>query len=458
MKRKKLHPYTVMLSIIVIITILTWLIPAGKYERVFDIKLNKEILLPDSFKYIDKTPVSLLNMFPTIFKGFIESADISFFLIFAFGYINILIKSNSIEVLALLLLKKLKNKENLIIVFFIVFFAICGSTLGMYEEVLGFVPLFISIFLSLGYDKFIGGSIVILGSGVGFAASTINPFSIGLASNIAGIPIITPPVLIFRIFSLIIFLIITIFYIINYAKNIKNKPELSLLFNEKQNISSKTNIYNNTIITSINKITIALFIAVIIIIALGTMLFNFYINEIAAIFFIFMIITGLLNKWNLTKIFNEFILSSKDMMFTVLMIGFGRTIQVIITDGNIIDSIIFQLSSLIGDLPKQIAAIIMLFVQNILCFFIPSGSGQAVISIPILAPIADIIGLSKNIVILTYQFGNGFAYLFWPIGVATICAIMQIGLDKWYKFFTKLYIYFLIMQIILIISAVYLGI
>ncbi|OPX43525.1 hypothetical protein CLHUN_26720 [Ruminiclostridium hungatei] len=458
MRKKSIHTYVIMFGVIITATILTWIIPAGNFTRIFDNNLGRELILADSFKYVQATPVSLWGMFVDIFNGFVESADISFFLLFAYGYVNILLESKALEAFVNYLLVKMRGRDTMIISIFIILFAICGSTLGMYEEVLGFVPIFMAISIALGYDKLVGGSIVILGSGVGFAAATINPFSIGLASNIANIPLMEPKVFIFRICAFVLFIAVTILYVLKYAHGIKSNLTNGIEQNKDHTLNVNS-IQNNIHKLEIKQIlSLASFLLIIVFIGVGVIYYDFYLSEIAAIFFISMFITGFINKISINDICEKFINSSKEMMFTVLIIGFGRAIQVIITEGNIIDTIINYLSHLLLQLPKEIAGVAMLIIQNILCFFVPSGSGQAVVSIPILAPVADLLGLSRNIAILTYQFGNGFGYLFWPIGAATICGVMKIGIDQWYKYFLKLYCYFIIIQIILIMLAVVMNI
>jgi len=449
-----------MLIVIFIAGILTWTLPAGNFERQLNTTLGIELVVPDTYQTAEKTPIGLWSLCLCIFQGFVDSADIMFLLLFAVGYINLLIGTNSLNALVGSVLKTMGDRSYLLIPVFFILFAICGSTFGMYEEALALVPAFMAIAVALGYDKIVGAVIVVGGAGIGFAAATLNPFTVGLASSIAGISIVSSKILIFRIISFIIFVTIGILYLMHYAGKIKKDPSKSILHNEADKpLETDSRDEIALLILSLRqKITLYLFVIVVLWIAIGVIVFDFYIPELSSIFIIAMIITGLINKMSANEIAESFIQSSRSMVFTMLMIGLGRSIQIVITQGNIIDTIVLFLSNMISGFPTVISAIAMLFAQNIINFFIPSGTVQAVVSMPIMVPVADLVGLSREISVLAFQFGNGFAVMFWPTGCAIICGVMGIGLGTWYKFFTKLFLILLSTQIILIVSAVLLGI
>lgn len=454
------HAYVIMLAIIIIASILTWVLPAGNYERKMDVNLKRELVVPGSYHTVGKTPINLWSLCLCIFQGFVDSADMMFFLMFACGYINLLVSTNSLTALVSFILRKLGNRNFLFILIFFILFAIGGSTFGMYEEAFGLVPAFMVIAIALGYDKIVGAVIVVVGTGIGFAAATLNPFTVGLASSIVEIPMVSLKTMVFRIASFVLFTVVSIIYILHYADKVKKDPSESIVFDETDYMTDikLRNQIMQVPFTIQQILTLLGFIVVFVCIAIGVTVFNFYIPEIASIFFIAMILTGTINKMSPSDIATSFIKSSQSMIYTMIMIGLGRTIQIILTNGNIIDTVVFFLSNIVKHLPIEIGAIAMLITQTMISFFIPSGTGQAMVTMPIMAPIADLLGLSREVVVIAYQFGNGFATLFWPTGCAIICGVINIGMDKWYKFITKLFLMIVILQILLITVAIFCGI
>ena len=171
-----------------------------------------------------------------------------------------------------------------------------------------------------------------------------------------------------------------------------------------------------------------------------------------------MIVTGFVNQMNVTGLAEAFIESSKGMIFAVLMIGFARSIEVILTQGGIIDTVVLWMANLVQSLPRGLSAFGMLSVQNIVNMFIPSGTGQAVVMIPIMAPLADLVGLSRYIAIMAFQFGDAFSNVFWPTAVAITCGVMGIGMDRWIKFVAKLFGIMFVLQAVMLTIAVAIGI
>ena len=171
-----------------------------------------------------------------------------------------------------------------------------------------------------------------------------------------------------------------------------------------------------------------------------------------------MIVTCIVNKMNSGEIADMFVAGCKSALYGAMLVGLARTISVVMTNGNVIDTAVNGLANMVMSLPKSISGVGMLVVQNVVNFFIPSGSGQAVVMMPIMAPVADLVGLSREVAVLAFQFGDGFSNMFWPTAVATECGIMGIGMDKWYKFITPLFGMMFLLQAVIIVAAVLLGV
>ena len=451
------HPYIIIFAIILLSAILTWILPSGQFQRVLNEEVGRELVVPGSYTSVPSNPVGPWALLMCIYEGFVGSAGTSFFLLFACGYVGVLMKSGAINALVGAILRRMKGKDHLLIPIFTCIFAVGGATFGMHEEAWGFIPLFVAIALSLGYDRVVGAGIVELGTVTGCAGAILNPFNVGIAAAIAGVPMTTPKLTAFRIVTLVVFTICTVLYLMRYAAKIKQDPSKSVLYGVKEDTTamSKEEMIASSF-TGTQKVTLALFVGLVAALAIGVTVYGFYLTELAALFLGFMIVTGFVNRMSLTDQAEQFIESSKGMIFAILMIGFARSIEVVLSQGAVIDTVVLWLSNLVQNLPSSLSAFGMLIVQNIINMFIPSGTGQAVVMMPIMAPLADLVGLS--IAIMAFQFGDAFSNVFWPTAVAITCGAMGVSVDRWLRFVAKLFVLQFVLQAILLTVAVAIGI
>lgn len=361
------------------------------------------------------------------------------------------------------MLRKLGSKDHLIIPLFMILFAIGGTTIGMYEETYGLIPAFMIIAVTLGYDRIVGGAIVFVGVATGFAAAILNPFTIGVASSVAQVPLIQEKVTMLRIIAFVLFMILTIAYVMRYAAKIRKDPTKSILYGDPnalrdlENVKSRDEVMQMPF-SSAQKISLFGFVLLIICLALGIVLYGWYLTELASLFFVFMVATMIVNKMTLSEMADMFVEGCKSAMFGALLVGLARSISIVMEQGQVIDTAVNFLAGLVGTMPSSVAGIGMLVVQNVVNFFIPSGSGQAVVMMPIMAPLSDLVGLSRELAVVAFQFGDGFSNMFWPTAVATECGIMGVGMDKWYKFITPLFGMMFLLQAVLIVFAVAWGV
>lgn len=451
------HSYIIIGIIIILVMILTYIVPAGEFDRVEDAATGRTVIIPESFHFIEKAPVSIFDMFKSISAGMVEAADIIFFVFFAYGFVYILIKSGAFDGGMGALISKISGKEKLIIPVLMLLFGIMGASFGMYEETYGFVPVVMAVTVAMGYDALVGAVIVFVGVATGFAAAITNPFTIGIAQGIVGLPMFSG--IVFRIVIWVCFMTLVIWYTMRYAKKVKNDPSKSIVkdvkFSFLSDISKEELLQKE--FTKRHKISLGLFALTIITLVYGTLKYGWYLEELSALFIIMMFVIGFVNKYSPSQIAEIFIDACKTVIFGALVIGISRAVLIVLQNGLIIDTIVHYLASSVSNLSGYVAGVAMIFIQNILNFFIPSGSGQAATSMPIMAPIADIIGLNRQIAVLAFQFGDGFSNLFWPTVVAVECGIAGVPLNKWYKFMGPLFVYMLILQVILMCIAVAIG-
>lgn len=452
--------FAILFVIMLICAILTYVIPAGEFERALNEETGRMLVVPGTYHQIDPSPVGPFQFFILYFEGFVNAADIIFFIVFSSTYVFLLTKTGTLNAMTGAMLRKVGSKDALIIPIFMTFFAVGGTTFGMFEECYALIPAFVVIAITLGYDRITGGAIVFVGVATGFAAATLNPFTIGVASKVAEIPLTTPKLLVFRIAAFVCFLALTIGYVMRYAIKIKKDPTKSILYGRVENLEglqSREMVMDEPFTTK-QKISMVGFFLLIIILVWGIIAQGWYFDEIAALFFIFFIITAVINGFGINEIADTFVESTKATIYGALLVGAARGIALVMESGMIIDTVVYALAMAVGSLPKAVTGIGMLIVQNLINFFIPSGSGQAVVMMPIMAPLADIVGLSREMSVVAYQFGDGFSNMFWPTACATECGIMAIGLTDWYKFITKLFIMMFLLQCVFMVIGVAIGI
>ena len=461
-RKKKFEPnaFVIIFCIMIVCALLTWIIPAGQFETAFDEVTGRDLVVPGTYHQIESSPVGLWQIFTSLFDGFVDAADIMFFIIFASSYVYVLTKSNALNAMTGAMLRKIGNHDNLIIPIFMTFFAIGGTTFGMFEETYALIPAFIVIAITLGYDRIVGGAIVYLGVSVGFSAAILNPFTIGVASDVANVQLVDTKITIFRTVAFVAFLILTVGYVMYYANKIKKDPTKSILYGHLEDISGLMSREEcmSVEFTTAHKISMFGFLLLVVILVWGIIAKGWWFTDIAALFFVFMLATAFINKMGINEIAETFVESTKATMYGVLLVGFSRGISMVMTAGSIIDTVVYALGNLVGTLPTTLTGIGMLVVQNLINFFIPSGSGQAVVMMPIMAPLADVVGMSREMSVVAYQFGDGFSNMIWPTAVATECGIMGISLGHWYKFVLKLFGMMFILQCIFMIAGVALGI
>lgn len=455
-KFKMPHSYVIIFSMLVLAFIMGNIIDAGEYERVAN-EAGKMVVIPGSYHKVDNIGINPFEFFSSIQQGFVKSAYIIYFVIFAYSFVYMIIKNGTFDAVVGFLLRKVGSRIELIIPIGMTLFGVLGSTMGLFEETYGLLPVFMAIASVIGYDAIVGSSIIYLGVAVGFASATINPFTIGVAQQVAGVPLFSG--IGYRIFCFVIFMTISIIYVWRYAHKIKADPTKSLLYGvemETVDVASKEELMQIKF-TPIHRLSCLLFAITIGILMYGTIAKGWYIDEISTLFIIMTIVTGLVSKFSPSQIATYFIEAAKEMMFGALIIGLSYSMPVIMEKTKIIDTIIHFLVGTLENFSGITSAIGMLIIQNIINFFIPSGGGQALVTMPILAPVGEMVGLTRQLTVLAYQFGDGYSNIFWPTSVFGMCGIMRMPVNKWYRYVTPLFGILFVTEIVLIIIAVTIG-
>lgn len=456
MKKKFAFPntYVIIVAIIAIAVVLTWIIPSGEFERVKDEVSKQTIIVPGTFKYLEKNSINFLKIPLYIMKGLIKSADIVFLVIAVGGTFNIIIETGMFQSLAAKMTKIFSNKEILIIPSFTTIFALACTTMGV-NTFIGFAPIGVIIARSIGYDAIVGVAMVCLGGAIGFSTGTFNPFTTGVAQSLAGLPLFSG--LTYRFFCLIIFLIVTNLYIIWYAKKVKKNPESSAVYemeieNKKVEIESKDDYKD---LNFRHYLVLLIVVCCFGILIYGSQEWKWKLAENGAMFIWMGILSGAVYGFSPNKIAEDFTKGARKLLFGALMIGMARAIALVLTDGKILDTTVYYLGNLLINLPSVFQAVGMFIMQLLINGIITSGSGQAAVTMPIMLPVADIIGMTKQTAILAFNFGDGLSNYILPTSSALMgfIAIVGISYNNWMKFMWKLFLLWVVTGSILVIIA-----
>jgi uncharacterized ion transporter superfamily protein YfcC len=432
------HTYVILFIIIVLATIGTYFIPAGVYDRVKDAITGRTIVDVASFHYVDQTPVSFFNMFKAIPLGMIRAANIVF-LVFIMGGAFTMIKSTgSIDAGISRVIDKFRDRDKLIIPVIMFLFSILGFTIGAAEEVIPFVPIAIALSRGFGYDDIVGVAMVSTGAAIGFSGGMLNPFTVGVAQGISELPLYSA--LAYRSIFYVVLYVIAVWYVLRYAAKVKADPTSSVLYGiERDYVVDDTEI-SVPEFTGRHKLELAVLIAGVAYMVYGVLKQGWYINEISALFILLAIIVSIIGRRTMNQMARSFVQGARDICFGALVVGIARVILVVMEQGQIMDSMIHGLAMTVSWLPNQITAVGMFVVNSIINFFIPSGSGQAATVMPIMSPLADVLGITRQTAVLAFQYGDAFSNQIIPTSGALlgILALAKVPYDRWLKYNWKL--------------------
>jgi uncharacterized ion transporter superfamily protein YfcC len=455
------NTYLLIFSLLILIAALTWIIPGGEYERT---TLNgREVVVQNSFKYVENEPQGLFAIFIAPLKGFVEAGMIIGFILLVGGAFNVLAKTDAINSFINKLAKAHRNSNTLRKLFIpvlIFMFSIGGASFGMNEEIIPFVLIIVPICLALGYDSIVGVAIPLVGAHIGFASAFLNPFNVGIAQGIADVPIFSG--IGYRVICWLISTFVAILFILYYLKRLEKNPKVSPTFaqdEERRKTEHFDQIYNNSSHFSLrHKIVLLTFVLSLIMLVVGVIKFEWFIEEISAMFFIMGIAVGIIGGLKSDDIIKGFLDGAKDLVGTAIIVALARATLVISRDGQIIDTILYGLSPFIESSSPIFASQKMFIVQAIINFFVHSGSGQAALTMPIMAPLADLANVSRQTAILAFQFGE-YTNIIIPTSAVTMgaLAMARVPWERWAKWVLPLQIILMLLGLLLLIPPNLMG-
>lgn len=452
------HTYVLLVILVLIAVALSYMIPAGEFDRAKDPVSGKTLVVPGSFHLVESHPVTLWQIPVFIFKGLLDASDIIFFVFVVAGAFEIIFQTNMINALMGRLALKLRGREAWIVPIFLSIFSVGGFTMGMSSEVLVFVPIGILMATSLGFDVVTGTAMVVLGAGVGYSAGLLNPFGVGIAQLIAQLPLFSG--MWYRIVLLVILIAVTSIYILRYARMVKADPSKSVvddIADLKTDFSKDTAVLPD--IRPYHFLVLAVVVAGFSVLIWGVSKKEWWINEMAATFLTMGVLGGFAAGFGPSKTASIFVTGAKSVTFGALIIGLARSVFVVMEDTAIIDSIVNGLFLSLNSLPSSLQLMGMYVIQTIVSLIIGSSSGQAVVTMPIMTPVSDLLNISRQTAVLIFQLPDGFTNSILPTSAATMGAlsVARIPFERWFKFFWRLELIWLLIGAVFVLLAPVIG-
>lgn len=453
------HTYVIIFTILLVGALMTYLLPAGEYTMV-EGPGGRKIVDPDSYHFVESSRAGLRDILNAVPAGMNRTSTLIFFVFIMGGSFQIIAGTGAIDAAISRLAHSLEGKEKFIIPIFATVFSIFGGLIGMTTECLVFLPIGIRLCRRVGYDALVGTSMIILGAYVGFVAGTFNPFNVGVAQGIAELPLYSGLGL--RVVLHIVVLVATCLYIMRYAEKIRENPEKSMIWDieEEARHSGNGELDHQFMPLSVRHyFVLALMGLCFSYVIYGVTKFEWGIGEIIPVFLGLGIFSGFIGGLGPSRIATEFIKGAKTMVFGALVIGVARGILVILEQGRILDTIVFYLSHMLNGLPPQLTAVGMYVVHILINFVIPSGSAQASVTMPVMAPLADIVGLSRQTSVLAFQLGDGFTNGINPTSSTVNASIAVSGMSivQWIRFSAPIIAIQLLIGLVFLLVAVAIG-
>lgn len=459
MSKKIVFPHTIVIIIFIMIglILLTWILPAGEFEK--QLVNGRKVIVPGTYHQVSGSPQGLGSMLTAPIKGFIEAAQVIGFCLIVGGAFGMLARTKAIPAALNRLLERGKDNPRLnsiIVPIVMVFFSLAGATFGMSESTLVFVMITIPLAIALGYDSIVGISMSFMAAGVGFAAAITNPFNIGVAHGIAELPLFSGWE--FRVLIWTVLTSIAIFFVMRYANRIKRNIQISSVYEIDRDRSVEISEDSSIKIFDIRqKIIIGLLFISLILLVYGANQWKWFINEISALFIALGILSAVVYRLKTRDAVDAFINGAKDMVTAGLIIAMSRGLLVVASQGKIIDTILYSVSGLGKSLPPELSVQVIFIFQSLFTFLVPSGSGQAALTVPIVAPLSDLLEVGRQTAVTAFHLGDGLFSMLVPTSGVTmgVLSIAKIPYTTWVKWFIRLLLILFGVSMILLVFALY---
>ena len=428
------HVFVILTIIMAIVWAVSFVVPSGNFERVLDPNSGREIVNPDVFNFVEKNYIMPDTFFQTFYNGVVGGIGIMANLLICSGVLGFLESTGSFSAGIHKLVRITKGKELSLVVIMYVLFTIFG-VLGYGEGAYPFYALGVSVIMSAGYDRMTGAAAVLLGSCGSFACGMLNMFTTGVSQQIVGLPIFSG--MGYRFIVLVVFFTIGLIFILHYAVKTRKDPTKSYCYEEYQNQDASASLGEEIPMDWKRALALVGFVALIVIQGYGCVALRWSFPNITAAYIIFMLLLAILFRVGPTEMCNRFTAGAARVLGPAQAIGFANGVMVLLNEANIMDTIVYYMSSALEGKSPMITLLIVYVFVTCFNFFVVSGSGKAVMMMPILSPMGQILGINQQVMVLTYQLGDGLTNYLWPAGCVVGCSLCGIDYGKWFRFAVK---------------------
>ncbi len=451
--------YTILFLLIILVAIATWLIPAGAYDYVDDVPVA------GTYHAVDPSPQGISAVLKAAFSGFYDAVDVCVFILMVGGFLGVVMKTGAVDAGVSNIIRLLGGREKWLIPILMLLFGLGGTTYGMWEETMAFYPLLIPVFLAAGYDAVVGISVILLGAGAGVICSTVNPFATGIAAGFAGVSL--GDGILLRVLQWIVFEGAAIWFVMAYAARVKKNPARSVVGVGAGKIQA--NVHEAPDFTTRRKLIMVVFTATFLIMIYGVIPFDemglplpvlgWWFPELSALFLTAGVIVGLMDSQREDEIAETFVAGCADLLGVALIIGISRGITVLMNDGHITDTVLHWGEEALSNTGPVSFVLLVYLVYLPLTVLIPSSSGLATLSVPVMAPLGRFAGVGGELVVTAFQSASGLVNIVTPTAAVVMGALAlgHVPYDRWIKYVWKLALYFLLLTLVFLMIGVFIG-
>jgi uncharacterized ion transporter superfamily protein YfcC len=454
------HPIVLIYVLVILMVVLTWVIPSGEFQRV-ETKVggsSRLVTVPGTFHRVAQQPAGLEALLLSPIRGFQDGMLIIVFLFIIGGAFNVINESGAINLAIKRMAAAFSRRPGLqrfIIPALMLVFSLAGSVFGMCEETIPFILIFIPLAISLGYDSIVGVAIPFLGAAAGFAAAFFNPFTVGVAQGLSGLPLYSG--LAYRLVVWVIGTAITITFVMVYAARIKKDPTRSPVYDLDRERTEAVPTGGDDMAewNWRHRAVLAVFGLGIVLLVAGILIKHWYIEEIAALFMAMGLAAGFAAGQGPSQIAKNFVAGARDFVGVAFVIACGRAILIVAQDAKILDTMLYSASNFISVFPRIVTAQMMFLTQSVINFFVHSGTAQAALTMPIMAPLSDLVHITRQTTVFAYQLCE-FVNPILPTSAVTmgVLGMAKIPWDKWARWFLPLMLILVGLSLLLLIPPV----
>ncbi len=447
------------MAIVMSFTLLAWLlsfvIPSGTFERIADPVTGRNIVDAASFHFVDKSYLSLIDLLSSLHNGFVSASDMIIMTFLIGGAFSVARKIGIIDIMIKRLAYHMRNKSIWVIPMMMILISLMENFLGTPEICLIFIPILMPLFLSLGFDAMTACGAVLISECIGFTVSFANPFTVIIGQKLAGLPLYSG--FAFRFIAWALSLAVAILFVASYGKKVQANPAKSLVYDPAASSAAVAGFQvEDAAFTLRQKLAGIAFLLIFSGMLISIIFFEMLdIAQMDAFFLLMCIVPGMIAGLSSKELVDAVMKGAKSVMYGAFMMAVARSVSTILTASGTVDTIVYYLSGAVSQLPSYLAVIGMQLVQSVMNFVIPSGSGQAIVTLPILLPLSDVVGITNQTAIIAFQYGDGLANIIVPnSGILFAClALGNITYNKWLKWFGKFFIFQNIMSFGVLIIA-----